>query len=817
MIRKFAFKTTLKNRTKSICAIAAMLLTTIMFCTLYTTIVGLHSAQQYSNLKSIGTIGQVVLKDCDKKEENALWMMKKNDKVESIGYRKYFADVTNEGLKNSVEFSYEDLTYSEHCFQQLISGHMPKATNEIIMDKETMEALGVEPKVGQAVVLQLKIGKRQLEEKFTLAGWFNENDTSEIKTGQIITSEAYEKQWDKTYTKDGVYGETTIDILFKSSRNIEKQVKQLLSEAGIKEEVDYSINPCYVENGFFSDLSNIFFTAVSATMIIIIGFLIIHNIFYLATIKETKEYGRLKALGMEKKQIGKFVKWQAIYLLLVSIPIGIICGYFIGIKLMPMLLLQTNLKGVEDTSLLHLEDFLFVLILSTIFVVFTTIISIYGPLKKMKSLSPIQSQKVELTLKSNFKTTSDGNKLYKFAYCNVRRNTKSVLLVVTSITLTITLIGISYSLIKSFDMDKYLSKKVYSDYKVASENFFTSNYLSVDGTTADLPEKIINKIKEENIVKKDGIVYGSCNDSSISISGCQYKREDYFLNFYGIDKFNLREEMFVEDDVDLNSFYDGDGILEGVWLNEDGTILQTEEVHEIGEKLTIQGDSGKKKTYQVVGHVKMGEAIASSGIYGDNNTFELYVSSDSYKKLVEEPKIMVYSFDVKKGEKSHAADVMKRLIENFSGIDYRSKQSYATEFGMLKKVVGLISIMLCIVFSMIALVNLINVFLTSIAMRKSEFVTLRSIGMTRKQMRKVLLYEILYYTSGAICTAFLLSLVLSLKLIKNICNSMEFLSYSFQWDVYIWIFCVIFVIDSIVVCAVEKYMNRHAIANQLKN
>lgn len=815
MIRKFALKTVLKNKTKSICAVVAMFLTTIMFCTLYTTVVGIHNAQEYSNIKSIGTMGQVVLKNCDKETENAFNKIKENDKVESVGYRQYLADVINEELRYSVEFSYEDSIYSEHCFQQLISGHMPYAINEVVMDKGTMAVLGIKTKVGEPVILDLKIGTEHFQEKFILSGWFNQNTATEIKTGQVIVSKDYAKYWNENHTKEDVYGQTTIDILLRDNKNIEEQIDVILSDAGINDKVDYSINPAYMQQGFLMDIDNLIISLIGIVIIVIIGFLIIHNIFYIATLKEAKEYGRLKALGMNKSQIGKFVKWQATYLLMIAIPLGVLSGYFIGKKLIPILLSQTNLRGVENVNLIQTQDFLLVLMLSIIFVVFTTIISIYGPLRKVKSLSPIESEKIELKLKKNTKATSDGNKLYKFAYHNINRNRKNVLLVVMSVTFTIMLIGISYSLIGSFDVNKYLSKMLYSDYKVGTENFFTSNYLLSDGTVADIPDEIINEIKKENIVKKDGIVYGSCDDASVSIIGYDMKREDYLLNFYGIDKFNIREEMFVEDNVNLAPFYDGEGILEGVWLNEDGSIMQTDEVHKVGESITIQTSSGQQKTYTVLGHVKLGESIINSGIYGDN-TFELYVSSNSYKDLISEPKIMAYSFDVRKGEETHAKDIMNTLTEKFSEIDYRSKESYVAEFQIMKKIVETVSVLLCIVFSIIALVNLINVFLTSVVMRKNEFVTLRSIGMKRKQMRKVLLYEILYYTSSSVILAVGLSLIISITIIENICNSMEFLSYSFKSGIFVWVYAVILVIDFCIVYVIEKHMNKDTIANQLK-
>ena len=296
-----------------------------------------------------------------------------------------------------------------------------------------------------------------------------------------------------------------------------------------------------------------------------------------------------------------------------------------------------------------------------------------------------------------------------------------------------------------------------------------------------------------------------------------------FQDFYLMDSLSVEENIMLPMIISkqninkmIASFYKGEGILEGVWLNEDGSIMQTNEVHKVGESITIQTSDGKQRRYTVLGHVKLGEGVVNSGIYGDD-TFELYLSSDSYKDLIEDPKIMVYSFNVKKGEESHAKDIMNALSENYSEIDYRSKESYTAEFQTLKTIVEMVSVILCIVFSIIAFVNLINIFLTSVVMRKNEFATLRSIGMTRRQMRKVLLYEILYYTSVSVIFAVCLSFPVSMTIIKNICNSMDFLSYSYKSDIFVGIYVIIFIIDLCMVCIIEKYMNRDAIAVQLKN
>ena len=116
---------------------------------------------------------------------------------------------------------------------------------------------------------------------FILSGWFNENSATEIKTGQIIVSKAYDKYWNENYQKEDVYGQTTIDILLKDNKNIEKQISMLLSDVGINDKVDYSINPGYTDQSFLMDTDNLIISIAGIVIIIIIGFLIIQIFFIL--------------------------------------------------------------------------------------------------------------------------------------------------------------------------------------------------------------------------------------------------------------------------------------------------------------------------------------------------------------------------------------------------------------------------------------------------------------------------------------------------------------------------------------------------------
>jgi putative ABC transport system permease protein len=818
MIRRFALKTIRTDKVKGICAIVAMLLTSILFSTLFTTIVGINKASEYSDIKKSGTVSQIVMKDCNSKTINATNKIKNNSMVESAGYRKYLADVISNKLKYNVEFSYEDEPYSYHSFQNLIAGHMPQDIKEVVMDEETIKALGVEKKIGEVVNLNLRIGKSQVNEDFILAGWFKQNNTVAIKTGQVIASKSYAAKWDSLYSKDGVYGQVSIDILLKSNKNLERQTKKILEQAGLNiNNVDYSMNPAYTSSKSRLNFNNTAIVVFAILMIVLVGYLIINNIFHIAAVRDAKEYGQLKTLGMTQKQIGKYVRWQAYYLLIVAIPIGLILGLSIGKGLLPSILAHTNFENTATGVLMGFKEIGIILSLSVIFILITTMISIFGPIRTIGKISPIESTKLELKMHNKSHRTSDGGRLHKFAYYNVTRNKKNTGFLIVSISLPIILVSLSFTILDSFDMDKYLSKMIYSDYVVATSNYFKSDYLMDDGETASVSENMIKDIESSGLVKDGGIIFSSCNDDSITIGNEQDSRDDYWVNFYGLSEFNLRKDMIVEKKVDLKKFYNGDGIFEGVWVNDDGSVMQGSSNYDVGDKVTLQIQGDIQKEYQILGHLKIGEGIMYTGIFGESTTYELYTSSDAYKKLVKNPQIMAYTFDVKKGDEGKADDIIHKIITSYPGSDYKSKSTYIGEFDSLKNTVQIICIVLSVILSLIALLNLINVFITNIIVRKGEFATLRSIGMSRKQLTKMLLYEMMYYCGSAFVLSLIVSLLLSNVMIKNLFNDLSLFTYSQNIFVFVYILLTIGMIGTVTVLIEEKHMNKKNLAEQLKD
>jgi putative ABC transport system permease protein len=112
--------------------------------------------------------------------------------------------------------------------------------------------------------------------------------------------------------------------------------------------------------------------------------------------------------------------------------------------------------------------------------------------------------------------------------------------------------------------------------------------------------------------------------------------------------------------------------------------------------------------------------------------------------------------------------------------------------------------------------NLINVFVSSIMVREKEIATLKSIGMTRGQLRTMLLWEIFYYNGSAFIIAAVLSLIMSPTVFKGVFNEFSFFTFRIGWTVYPAIILVIMFVGVMTVLCVENRISKMNIPEELK-
>ena len=127
---------------------------------------------------------------------------------------------------------------------------------------------------------------------------------------------------------------------------------------------------------------------------------------------------------------------------------------------------------------------------------------------------------------------------------------------------------------------------------------------------------------------------------------------------------------------------------------------------------------------------------------------DLYISKQAIEKLSGETKIFRIAFDTI--DSSYDKGIMEQLqsiTASSPGITILSRYEKQQEMAGYLLTSRIIAAGLSAVFLLIGIMNFINTMVVSVNTRKHEFATLESIGMTKKQIRNVLLWEGGYYWS----------------------------------------------------------------------
>ena len=798
-ITRLADKTFQANKTRNIIAVIAIALTTILFTALFTIGSGAVESFQYNTMLQAGGKCHATIKFASPSIYEGV---KSHPLVKETGYRLITADSVDnpEFLKRRVEMYYEDETCMELSFISLKEGSIPQAENEIIMDVPSLDLLGVPARIGEKLTLLLTVKGQQVEREFVLSGYWEPVNPS-MNVGFAICSKAYTLKYadELAYTHDAanvqdysMTGSVMYDLMFTNSYGMKQKMQTLVEDLGYslndKDDnfISANVNWAYLSNSMGADPLTIMTVAAALGLIILTGYLIIYNIFQISVIRDIRFYGLLKTIGTTGKQIKKIIRRQGMRLSLYGIPIGLVVGFLIGKAIVPFIMEVSNYSDGEIS--ISLNPLIFVG--AALFSLFTVAISTRNPGRMAAAISPVEAVKYTDTsaeIRKKNKKSTDGGKLFKMALSNLGRNRKRTILVIISLSLSVILMNSVVTLAESFDLNKYLSTFVDTDFLAAHALYFNSDYRSSDER---ISESLIQAIKEGPGFEEGGRIlfypgvsvkmpepnpihlneYGAAMNAEgewINVDENMYPR----ANLYGLEELPLARMEIVAGEKDpgvLKEKLDtGNYIIEGLETDDYGEVYEKYVKYSIGDKVTIHNSSGLEKEVEVIAQIKI--KYYTNSVRYSSVDYVFYTSKEGYEKLGGDmDSVMTYVFQCLDEKEGEMEQFLASYTENQEPMmSYESKTRYLDEFQSLKGTFTLVGGVLSLIIGIIGVLNFVNACITSIITRKKEFATLKAIGMTEKQIQKMVCMEGGYYAAGVVFFSLTAGSIFSLVVMGN--------------------------------------------------
>lgn len=789
VIQNLAKKSFGANKTRNRIAILAVALTTLLFTTIFILGIGTMEIFQRQTMRQSGDDSHGVMKNLTREQYEKL---KDHPLIKEEAACIYVADeVKNpELLKRHVEAWYYPEYHYKHCFVEIIDGKAPKKADEILLDEMSMQLLGMKPKAGQKVTLDMQIrntDEKSVQRTFTVSGVMKADPAMNV--GFALVSKAYLKEHaeELTYQYDvtgSMTGAIRMDVNFANSRGIQKKLNQVVTDSGYsvedghKDTISTNANWAYLSEGTENDPMTMGAVAAGLLLILLTGYLIIYNIFRISVIRDIRYYGLLKTVGTTGRQVKRILRRQALWMACMGIPSGMILGFFVGKALVPKLIEQTT---YEDGAVAVSANPL-IFIGAALFSFVTVLISIRKPAKIAARVSPVEAVRYtegaeigalrkgkNKSGQDKQKKSTDGGKIWKMAWSNLARSKGRTVVVILSLSLAIILLNSVFTVTSSFDMDTYLKHFVTTDYQIANAKCFgLDHYYGADEgevQTEKLSESFIPECEAQDGFEAGGRIYSSTRFGLEASSWKAPKDIPHDGNGY-YWTFGSMKQYY---DVDEKGAYSSDTVVYGL---EDFPLEQIE-VYE-----------GEKDLKVIKEKLASGKSVIKENYYALTNRYSImfcyYTTADIFKEMESEDFLMSYLMNVEdQKEKSYG-----QFVENYTTtteplMDYESKQKYIDEFAGMKNLFILVGGTLSIVIGLIGILNFINSVLTNVVTRRKEFAMMEAIGMTKKQLLRMLILEGLYYAGITILAVLVFGSLFSFTVVRVLSGGIWFMKYRF--------------------------------------
>lgn len=616
---------------------------------------------------------------------------------------------------------------------KIIEGNYPKEYNEVVVDKSFMRQLGRKAVLNDTLEITFVDGTT---EELIISGFTDNRLTS------TLFSIYFSKEYAETGSQLGKYQyDVAAKIVDAKSMNRDKFLN-LIIDIG----ADYGIERQFVnENNRFLDTSNIYtqnlivYILIGLSMLLV-SVMVIYSILYITIANRIRQYGQLRTLGALTKQIKMMVKYEGRIFFSIGAPIGLIMGIIFALVINP--------KGWSWSNTIITS--IAVLIAGYI----TVMLSVSKPAKIAASVSPMEALKTSGYGSGPKKSKKLHRKIspLSLAVMSFKRNKKKANMTILSLGISGILFIVGATYMNAFTLESYSrqGKMQFGEFDIYfSKNSIENNQYGQTGIQLSNP---INDLLIKNILNIEGIksitTYKTLNTS---FQYGNYKYENDYSTIITAEDMDIINSHFKSDTFDYDDIVKNNQIL----------IYGGDTAEEVfGTKFSV-GDIVSLNWYDGTKYLDADYTIG--GIIDDETNRELALDNKGYHlsasngwliipediavRMMPEgfnfTSELVVSTDWSNNEAS-ITNAIENILDNEQYIRYSSFKDTLYKNSASYKMIFSTIMGFCGFISLFSLINLINTLVTNVMSRKYEFAMLQSIGLSNKQLVKVIQGEGLY-------------------------------------------------------------------------
>lgn len=784
MIRTLTNRSFHKKKGRNLVAILAIFLTSMMFTTLFTMAQGISQNMTELYLRQSGTMAHTSTKNIT---DAQIEQLAGHPDVMQFGKSIVAGIAQNARLAGrQLEIRYGSDQYAKDAFAYPTVGTMPKEQNEIALDTMILERLNIPLELGQTVTLEWKpdINSQEITSSvFTLCGWWEGNESSYASMAWVSETFVLNACDHAPEAKASqVLGQRMMGITFSDNKNIAQKTQTVLTDCGLTD-LEFETNLAYsaeIQRSIFAENLPMY---GGMLLVFVAGYFMIYNVFQISVAEDITFYGKLKTLGTTARQIRKIIYGQGNRLCAIGVPAGLAAGYFLGIVLIPSLL-----PSMETKLTISVNPVVF--IGSALFSYVTVLISCMLPARLAGKVSPIEALRytdADSAMHSSRKPkqqkrTKNGASLSGMAWGNLWRNRKRTIMVLCSLTLGFVLMSFFYAKNASFDIEKYLMDLTAADFEIddtignSSREDVPANGTISDALLADIAALGTIEATGRLYATEAALAPSSQAQENLRMFYTEERLHDFasydpsFPNWkegfdaalagtespytiYGADGLIL--EAATSENYLLNGTFDSEKFAGGNYCLAIGPSTAPSDLlptYSVGEKVLIAG-----REFEVMAVISPLQPMVAN-IAEPAFHLPLVIPADAFKELWGDSGLRKFYFNVPDETMKEALTLLTNYQQNSAvGMNIVSRPKMVAQYEAQTRASAVMGYAISAVIAFVGVLNFANSMVTTILSRRREFAIIQSIGMTKRQLCQMLLFEGGYYAGMTLAASYLLS------------------------------------------------------------
>ena len=684
-------------------------------------------------------------------DESTVMKLAAHHDVKTYGLR---SDAGYMNLEDAtVSMMYMDRTGMELYKVKLKEGQLPQKENDIVVSKGILEALGQNGKIGDTITVPYQILKDDgldytKEKDFRICGFLADNESSkEQKQYTSLVSEAFLKaeipveqvKYRFLLQVNGQKGNTTADYT-ETIQNIARQF-------GISED-DMNINKEYLAANYV-DPATIPVIVGIMLIVVLAGIITIYSVYYVSMNQRVREFGKLKAIGATKRQLRQIVLREGMGVALFAIPIGLLIGT-VAVK---VVLLQF-VEHAKDSNVLITEAYKvvakgevqlyywWIYLLAIAVTLCTVYLSLMKPMRMAAKVSEIEAMRYQ----GGSKRQKSSRKGYQFLNIgrltkrNLAENKKKSTITIVSMAVTGIFVMMVATVLSCANPMESAKSSIVGQYEI-SPIVESGNKEHPEYEWAEVQKNNpLNEGLKQQIEELDGVERVDVF-TALKVSGGPFEEKigTEFINGVPEEYAEELKKGITEGNVTYEELKSGDKVI------LDRALLHWYPDIKVRDKLNLNihdGDNTFQKEIEV----------AAIGEYGTGLTNYncLIMAKEGAEKLTINNSSSYFQVIADKDYDEALEASLQAIVDGSGRLQMRTwKNEYDTWENAIQMTRGACYAFI-IILAAISIMNLINTMINSVHVRKKELGMMQAIGMSDRQLMKMLQLEGIFYTVGTL-------------------------------------------------------------------